>query len=224
MRLNERVLRRLGGNWRQPPSLPPGWEAAEELAGEREEARALLDATFADRPLWGWKDPRNCLTVPLWRGMLPQTRFVLCLRNPLDVAASLERRDGLDAETSFGLWATYLAAALVNTAGAPRLLVRYEDFFADWRRTADRLFRFVGVEPPPAGSEAEQRIDATLNRHLWRHRTAPAEVLADPRLPREALSLYVAVELLGAAGQGASGAERLAELEAMVDSYAASLR
>lgn len=57
MRLNERILRTLGGNWREPPPMAPGWESSAELAGLREEAEAILAETFAGHELWGWKDP-----------------------------------------------------------------------------------------------------------------------------------------------------------------------
>src|SRR5215467_9657005 len=37
--LNEEILGRLGGTWDEPPSLPPGWEAAPEFADLRQRAR-----------------------------------------------------------------------------------------------------------------------------------------------------------------------------------------
>src|SRR5438128_732386 len=61
--LNEDLLRALGGGWDYPPA-PGGWEgdAVQELAAQ---AVALLDE-FAYHEPWGWKDPRNCLTLPFW--------------------------------------------------------------------------------------------------------------------------------------------------------------
>ncbi len=41
-----------------------------------------------DRP-WGWKDPRNVVTLPLWLKVFPQAKIVYIVRNGVDVAQSL---------------------------------------------------------------------------------------------------------------------------------------
>jgi len=171
MRLNERILRSLGGSWREPPAMPPGWESAPGLAAEREEARALLFESFAGRELWGWKDPRNSLTLPFWQSLVPAMRFVICVRNPLDVAASLKRREGMSVAQALALWRVYVAAALVHTAGQPRLLVRYEDFFADCAGAAQRLGRFVGRDRAFEDGEGRRRLAETVDERLWRNRS-----------------------------------------------------
>lgn len=41
---------------------------------------------------WGWKDPRNTLTLPIWQDLWPKARIIHVLRHGLDVAASLNHR------------------------------------------------------------------------------------------------------------------------------------
>jgi O-antigen biosynthesis protein len=171
MRLNERILRALGGSWREPPEMPPGWESSPELAAERDEARALLFESFAGHELWGWKDPRSSLTLPFWQCLIAEMRYVICLRNPLDIAASLERREGMSVAQALALWRVYVAAALAQTAGRPRLLVRYEDFFADRVGTAQRLARFVGCGRAFDDWEGQRRLAETVDERLWRNRS-----------------------------------------------------
>ncbi|HEX6687812.1 MAG TPA: sulfotransferase [Solirubrobacterales bacterium] len=238
MKLDDRLLRLQGGSWRKPPPLPPGWEAAAELDPEREQARALIERVFARRELWGWKNPRVTLTTAFWLRLVPELRFVICLRNPIDVADSIApptdrkhedafyySRRGPRPEQTYRLWLTYIASALANTAGHPRLLVSYDDYFEARRQTVERLARFVGVAPPQAGSELEHRIEDFVDRGLRHHRTPPAEVLGDGRLPRDVASLYMVAELLRAATEqpGEPGDAELAELEASVDRYARRL-
>lgn len=170
MRLNERILRDLGGSWRDPPPLPPGWESSEELAGLRNEARVLLAESFAGHGLWGWKDPRNSLTLPFWQRLVPEMRYVICLRNPIDVAASLERRDGMPIEQGLELWCSYMGAALAGTERRRRLLVSYESFFTDRAGTAARLARFVGRDGAFEGEQGERRLAEVVDERLWRHR------------------------------------------------------
>ncbi len=48
-----------------------------------------------DQP-WGWKDPRNVFTLPLWHKVFPNAKVIYILRNGVDVAGSLrvmEQRD-----------------------------------------------------------------------------------------------------------------------------------
>lgn len=44
-----------------------------------------------DRP-WGWKDPRNTYTLPLWLELFPEARVLHIVRHGVDVAESLRSR------------------------------------------------------------------------------------------------------------------------------------
>jgi len=227
MRLNEGILKRLGGNWRDPPSMPQGWEASEEMAPAYDEARALLGESFDGRNLWAWKDPRNSLTLPFWQRLLPDMRYVICLRNPVDVARSLERRDGISLEDGVELWVAYVLAALVNTSGRPRLLVAYESYFNDRQAIVERLSRFVGRDGALGGAEADRALaDEVIDDQLWRNRTAPAEVVETDWVSLEAASLYLITELLAIAdvSTGRDQGDGLTELHGAVDAYAGRLR
>ena len=71
MKLNDSILRELGGTWDRPPrTVAAGWEDEEALHRLRNRAVKLV-RQFQGREPWGWKDPRNCLTLPLWRGSSP---------------------------------------------------------------------------------------------------------------------------------------------------------
>jgi hypothetical protein len=41
-----------------------------------------------DQP-WGWKDPQNVYTLPLWLKLFPQAKIIYIVRNGVDVASSL---------------------------------------------------------------------------------------------------------------------------------------
>ena len=180
--------------WRWPPPLDEGWEHDPRLEPQRAAARLLLRESFAGEPVWGWKDPRTCLTLPFWRQLVPALRYVICVRHPLDVAASLAARDAMDVDEALRLWQLYTSHAVLNTLGAPRLVVSYESYFPAWEAQAERLARFVGapgLSPAQRGAIAEH-----CEPGLWHHREGPS---LDVALPPETAALYDALTELAAA-------------------------
>ena len=43
---------------------------------------------------WGWKDPRNTFTLPIWLDLFPDAKVIHIYRNGIDVASSLMVREG----------------------------------------------------------------------------------------------------------------------------------
>ena len=222
MRLNERILELLGGSWRDPPPMPPGWESSAKVTALREEALEIIGESFGGKPLWGWKDPRNSLTLPFWQALLPRMRYVICVRDPAEVAASLQRRDGIAPGDGVRQWIRYLAAALVNTAGRPRLLVRYEDYFEDPTAAVSRLARFIGREEALDGPAARRVLTEVIDKRLRRSRACAVDSTGSRRLLLQARSLLRVVELLAMTGDG-GGDGRAAHLNIAADLYGEGL-
>ena len=81
VRLNERLLAANGGTWLPPSTLRPTPEITAA-------AKSLL-AEFEGQEPWGWKDPRNAVTLPFWNGLLPPMKVLVCVRHPAETASSL---------------------------------------------------------------------------------------------------------------------------------------
>jgi hypothetical protein len=237
--LNEEILLRLGGSWAKPPELVPGWEDKPELDDLRQQARELIEADFSGHDLWGFKDPRASLTAPFWQRVLPPMRYIVCLRNPLDVAASLHAREEepVPLQQGMDLWLTYVRSALAVTAGHSRQLVFYEDVMADPKRAVRKLARFIERRKSKA-TKAERRlaIRVAMSEGLWHHRTAIPNVVDAASLPFHVKALYLALrlsvpgaesvgtEVLGPLGAHAGDAGRhLADLERLLSERRADL-
>jgi len=55
------------------------------------------------------KDPLMCLTLPLWEPYWKELRrIVFCLRHPLAVARSIEKRYWIPVDIGFNVWKTYV--------------------------------------------------------------------------------------------------------------------
>jgi hypothetical protein len=180
--MNQRLLAFLGGSWREVPPMPAGWERSWWLEPYRRRARALVAAIPGERR--AWKDPRLTLTLPFWQRVVPEARYVLCFRNPLDVHRSLERREGMDVGEAVRLWGIYSAAALRETVGRPRLLLFYEDFFDPARRAVERLAAYLAVPPADVG---------VVHETLRHHAHGDADVFRHPAVDAREQALWEAL-------------------------------
>ena len=197
--LNDEILERLGGHWHEPPPLSSGWETAAEFADLRRKARDLITRVGASSD-WGWKDPRTCLTLPLWKQVLPPVHYVICMRSPAEVAASLAEREGFPVEKSIRLWLIYAGAAIEQTAGLPRHFMFYEDVICSHREEVSRLARFLGrpdaVDQPAVAAAIEEFVAPEFHRH----RTSLIDTLDDPDVMFPAKALYFAVRIAARSG------------------------
>ena len=98
--LNEQVLERFGGSWRQP---------VEDLPARAVKPDRVLEVLKAYRrqPRWIIKDPRLLFTLGLWLPHTPNYRFAGTFRHPLAVARSLQRRNDMPLPEGIKLWELY---------------------------------------------------------------------------------------------------------------------
>lgn len=185
---DERTLKAVGSDWFDVASIPSDRLQGESVCRLRDELTQLLRREFGDASFWAVKDPRICRLLPLWREVLDvlpvYAKFLLVLRDPLEVAESLRRRDGLPIPYGLLLWIRYVLESERNTRSLPRALLTYEDLLSDWRsvffRIADTLNLTLAIKDP----DAAVRVNLFLERNLRHHRadsarqTDPISVLA----------------------------------------------
>ena len=190
---------------------------------------------------WVVKEPRLCLLLPLLRDYLNDAVCVHVFRNPLEVARSLQRRNGFSIAAGMALWETYSRHALEASATMPRVMVAYAALMRDPEGTIDRLvtrLEALGVMrlAVPSESEFGEFIQPAYHRHrvteeetdplltpgqreLWRW-IRSEEVLAQE--PDEAISAAAAQHLydLESAQQSLGHLEdRIGELNARLVKY-----
>jgi hypothetical protein len=112
---------------------------------ETAQARALIFER-SRQPFWGWKDPRTCLFLDFWSGLLPDAGYLFIYRDPFDVLLSLMRRgepymagllEGLEAWYAYNLRLITFASAhperclLCSVGGALASIERLRDLLAE---------------------------------------------------------------------------------------------
>jgi len=94
---------------------------------------------------WGWIDAGGSLVVPVWLAAHPTARVVVCLRNPLEVAASLRARHALPLDAGLALWASHADAILRATSPGQRVVVHYDALRHDADAAIGRLAGLLGL-------------------------------------------------------------------------------
>lgn len=184
---NDRLLKSVGASWSSPwpvvyqlcsnpEALASGIQSLlgqvetprfEELyLSEAARQRFYEDPSFT----WGWKDPRVMLLLPLWRQVYPNARYVLMVRNGVDVTQSLlvrnkqlftrqnpgyesftKLRDALFLEW-FPLWEYYhqiFYDVRWKIPDLPVIEVRFESLMSHPHRELSRVLAFTGLNCPP---------------------------------------------------------------------------
>jgi SAM-dependent methyltransferase len=179
---NDEVLRSLRSRWDDMLGLrlcyAPELDRP-ELIGR---AASLIERAFGQTGPIVLKDPRISILLPLWRRALVDAgydpAYILVLRNPLETAESLARRNGFPQRKSLLLWSSYTLAAERFTRGEPRAVLRYADLLADWRAQLPLFRNWLSANVEDRDSETDQQIDRFLRPEL-RHHVVPDDALAN---------------------------------------------
>jgi GT2 family glycosyltransferase/glycosyltransferase involved in cell wall biosynthesis len=183
--LNDELLSQLGGAWDLPPKSDENFAHA-QLDPLRMKARLLVER-FNSADLWGWKDPRNSLTLPFWQNLLPGMKTLIMVRNPLEVAYSMKERNGTSYSFGLRLWEIYNRRVMQTASEANRLVTHYDLFFDEAERELRRIAYFIGL--PDAKVDNAAALVAAQRRHTH----FSIDDLIDARVSAEVIELYRAL-------------------------------
>jgi hypothetical protein len=192
---NERLLRSVGSAWWCPPRLRDILSLTAE-EGLRNEGAHLFRSVHSVQP-WIWKDPRICVTLPFWRQAIPDHPVaVLVLRNPLEIAASLQSRDGLPVRWTLAVWERYLRHALWSLDGLPVLVTEYSALLADPERWCAGARDFLQEQGLPLQGAGTQLVERFVRSDLRHSGYSDEDVAEAPNVMREQGSLWTSVRRL----------------------------
>src|SRR5438067_731409 len=180
--LNDEVLSALGGAWDLPPKVEENFQGS-HIDPLRMKARVLIEG-FGSVQTWGWKDPRNSLTLPFWQNLLPALKTLIVVRNPLEVAHSMRERNGTSYSFALRLWEIYNRRLVEVANEKDRLVTRYEAFFENAESELRKILEFAGLK------DTELRNAAALVSTRRRHTHFTIDELIDAGVSAEAIELY----------------------------------
>lgn len=158
---------------------------------------ALLFLNHNKNAPWILKDPRLCLTLPTWLGLLgTEPAIVFTYRHPLEVAKSVttrarntkwksQRIENFTLEMGLNLWIAYNRKAVENSNRLCRVVTNNDNVldnpFKEAQRMIDDLSSKCGVHPPPQqrltndtvgkfiDSKLQHKMNYTSKRKLAQH-------------------------------------------------------
>jgi len=159
MAIHDQLLASAGSSWDDWRAFNPDWFDSPAAGPFKQQILDVLRKDFAASRLFVIKDPRVCRFWPLWRDVLAEfgakPAVVIPVRNPLEVAASLKRRNGFIPATSHLLWLRHVLDAESATRGVMRAITSYESLIEDWQNVIATVTPQLGLRP---------RCGATVDR------------------------------------------------------------
>ncbi len=194
--LHDEVFALHGARWTDAGhilALPEGWQhapAVERIGGGLVDYLAPIMRAAACA---GFKDPRTARLLPLWDFVLDrlhaEPRFIFCVRDPSQVARSIEARDRTARTEAEYRWLIYNAHGLHGIGSRPVCIIAYNDWFASPRRTAERLASWVRPEQAHDGAALSDIVAGGVDPGL---RQDPPEAMAATPAARSLCDMIVA--------------------------------
>ena len=91
----------------------------------RQSIRQTLAEMNPNQP-WVMKDPRLCITLPVWMPYLQAPVAVIATRNPMEVAHSLKLRNGMPLEYGLALWEYHAVSIIRHAHALPKVFTTYD--------------------------------------------------------------------------------------------------
>jgi hypothetical protein len=171
--LHDEVLAAAGSAWDDVLGFPAAWFETPAAASFRRRLDDIIGREFGDASLLVVKDPRLCRLLPLWRPMLAARGLaplaVIPIRNPLEIAASLDKRDGFGEGKSLMLWLGHFLAAEHDTRDLPRCFVSYDRVLSDGPEVVRQIGSALQLDWPRPPDDAGCDIDGFLSNRLRHH-------------------------------------------------------
>jgi hypothetical protein len=195
--LNDAILAAGGSDWRDWRRFNPERIDGLEADGLRTRAKAALAEEFGDAGLAVMKDPRMCRLMPFWGPVFEEARWsvraLLPIRSPLEVAWSLNCRDGVGPAYGCLLWLRHVLDAEAETRGMARAVLDWPQFLGDRRKALIQVSEQLGLIWPHWHERALSEVDKFVSADLRRQRASDADLRTHPAVNDLVRETYAAM-------------------------------
>jgi hypothetical protein len=217
--LHDQMLAQMGSSWDDwrsldltGPEFAPGGRYWIEIS-------RIVEDEYGDAPLIVLKDPRICRFASFYADLMAsigyEVKFAHAFRNPLDVAASLQRRNGVAPSLSHLIWLRHVLDAEAATRGACRAFSSYGELIRAPVQGAERIAERLGIDRA-SDESVRAAIDGFVDKAHRHHASDEAALRANPEV---ADWLKGAYRSLAALQRNPNDPRALAELDRIRDAF-----
>ncbi len=132
-------------------------------------AREIM-TEYGDAPIFVIKDPRICRISSIYFEVLAEMEIDVCVilpfRNPIDVGASLFKRDGVAPTLTHLYWMRHVLDAEKASRHLPRFFIRYDDLLSNWTTAFEGLNEHLGLKLSRPSKSTQKEIESFLDPNL----------------------------------------------------------
>jgi hypothetical protein len=169
---HDALLDSASSSWDDYRPIPEGWPSSPKADEFRERLRETILSEYGRSGFFVVKDPRICRIVPFWRQTLNAMKvdplFVHTHRNPLEVAGSLQKRNGFDFDYGCLVWLRHMLDAEAGSRGQVRSFTSYDRIIKDWPEEVTKIAADLHISWPKYSiynaSEFNEIIEPGLKR------------------------------------------------------------
>ena len=171
------------------------WHRSDVIAA-KECAKEILSGKLSKAQVFGLKDPRMAVLIEFWvdvfKDLGVSAQYLIVLRNPLAIAASLYKRNKIPKEKSLLLWIASVIQSLIYTRGRPRVVVSYDEMLKSPQKQLQRIAGALNFPNPDKESdEVKYYCDSFLTNELKHVDCSESELHEDADVLAVAADLYV---------------------------------
>ncbi len=130
----------------------------------------FIKKEFSGYTVFGLKDPRLCRLLPFWESVLTKMEineyFIIPLRNPLEIAASLESRNGFTREKSLILWMNHMLEAELYSRGKNRIFINYDKLLNHPEQVLEYITGKLNIDYLKSYQEIKSELDDFFDSDL----------------------------------------------------------
>jgi hypothetical protein len=197
---NDQLLSQLGTRWWDWRPVDVGQLPISRRQEIKAEIADLVSSEYGDAPLFVVKDPRICRFAPLFLDVLDdmgvEARIVHIVRNPLEVADSLERRDALPRMEGVLQWLRHVLDGEASTRTRMRVFVSYSALLKDGCATLKKITDDLRIPWPYSIEDVGDQVAQFLDHGQRHHARTVEDVLLDPAVRDWAGEAYSALLVL----------------------------
>ena len=138
-----------------------------------------------------------CRLLPFWSSVFLETEWsvrpVLQLRSPLEVALSLNRRDGIALSRGCLIWLRHVLDAEAETRRMRRAVLDWTNFLADRRGALEQLSVQLGLAWPRWTDSSLAEVDEFVSGDLRRERASEDDLRVHPAVNDLVRDTYAAM-------------------------------